>query len=192
MFAQKNAFEAQNFNLIFLKTMIFDLVQSTIRCLNCSWCFKEDNWPLRTIGQQATQHQAIVGNDSGGGDCFLRYCHYYSVCVVLMLFCSLVGRMVLIVFTIYIYQKSGYQNGLLLKNLIHTQIFQETPCFCFFCAKTFRSILLRRFGHWNISAICLTVVLKLATTVFFSLYFQTFWQKWQFFRSFQKRFGLWP
>jgi len=29
--------------------------------------------------------------------------------------------------------------------------------------------------------------------VFFSLYFQTFWPKWfNFFRSFQKRFGLWP
>jgi len=36
-------------------------------------------------------------------------------------------------------------------------------------------------------------VLKLAVTVFFSLYFQTFWRKWlNFIRSFQKHFGLWP
>jgi len=63
---------------------------------------------------------------------------------------------------------------------------------CFF-AETFRSFLLTHFGHWNISVICLTVVLKLTITVFFSLYFQTFWPKWlNFFRSFQKRFGLWP
>jgi len=33
-----------------------------------------------------------------------------------------------------------------------------------FFAKTF-------FGHWNISVICLTVVLKLTITVFFSLHF---------------------
>ena len=53
--------------------------------------------------------------------------------------------------------------------------------------------MLRHFCHWNISVICLTVVLNLAITVFFSLYFQTFWPKWlNFFRSFQKRFGLWP
>jgi len=63
----------------------------------------------------------------------------------------------------------------------------------FFFAETFRSFLLRHFGHWNISVICLTVVLKLTITVFFSLYFETFWPKWlNFFRSFQKRSGLWP
>jgi len=39
----------------------------------------------------------------------------------------------------------------------------------FFFAETFRSFLLRHFGHWNISVICLTVVLKLAVTVFFSV-----------------------
>jgi len=61
------------------------------------------------------------------------------------------------------------------------------------CFETFRSFLLRKFGHWNISVICLTVILKLASTVFFSLCFQTFWPKWlTFFRSFQNHFGLWP
>ena len=34
------------------------------------------------------------------------------------------------------------------------------------------------FFHWNISVICFTAVLQLATTVFFSIYFQTFWPKW--------------
>ena len=54
------------------------------------------------------------------------------------------------------------------------------PRFCFF----FR---------WNISVICLTVLLKLAMKVYFSPCFQTFWSKWlNFFRSFQKRFGVWP
>ena len=39
-------------------------------------------------------------------------------------------------------------------------------------AETFRSIFC-----WDISVICLTVVSKLAVTVFISLYFQTFWPK---------------
>jgi len=34
------------------------------------------------------------------------------------------------------------------------------------------------FFRWNISVICLTVVLKLTLSVFFSLCFQTFWAKW--------------
>jgi len=42
---------------------------------------------------------------------------------------------------------------------------------------------LRHFGHWNISLICLTVLFKLAVTVFFSLYFQTFWPWWLNFSS---------
>jgi len=46
---------------------------------------------------------------------------------------------------------------------------------------------------WDSLVICLTVVLKLAMTVLFILYFQTFRPKWlNFFRSFQKRFGLGP
>jgi len=62
----------------------------------------------------------------------------------------------------------------------------------FLSLKHFIRFLLRHFGHWNISVICLAVVLKLAITVFFSLYLQTFWPKWlNFFQSFQKRFGLW-
>jgi len=36
--------------------------------------------------------------------------------------------------------------------------------------------------YWDISLICLTVVLKLAVAVFISLYFQTFWPKWLTFR----------
>jgi len=57
----------------------------------------------------------------------------------------------------------------------------------------FGHLLVRYFGHWDISVICLTAVSKLAVTVFFSLYFQTFWPKWlNFFRSFQNHFGLWP
>jgi len=41
--------------------------------------------------------------------------------------------------------------------------------------------------RWDISVICLTVVLKLAVTVFISPYFQTFWPNWlNFFRSFKK------
>jgi len=66
-------------------------------------------------------------------------------------------------------------------------------CIWVFFAETFRSFLLRHFGHWNISVTCLTVVLKLAITVFFSLYFQKFGPKWfNFFRPFQKCFSLWP
>jgi len=57
----------------------------------------------------------------------------------------------------------------------------------------FGHFLLIRFGHWNISVICLTVVSKVAVAVFINLYFQIFWPKWlYFFRSFQKCFGLWP
>jgi len=49
------------------------------------------------------------------------------------------------------------------------------------------------FFRWDISVICLTVVLKLAVTVFTSLYFQTFWPKLlNFFQPFRKHFGLWP
>jgi len=56
----------------------------------------------------------------------------------------------------------------------------------------FCRFLLRHFGHWKISVICLTVVLKLTITLFFSMYFLTFWPKWlNFFWSFQKRFSLW-
>jgi len=63
----------------------------------------------------------------------------------------------------------------------------------FFSLRHFGHFLLRYFGHWNISVICLTVVLKLAVTKFFNLCFQTFWPKWlNFFRSFQNHFGLWP
>ena len=48
------------------------------------------------------------------------------------------------------------------------------------------------FFRWNISVICLTVVLKLAIAVFISLYFQTFWPNWlNFVRPFQNIFGLW-
>jgi len=54
-------------------------------------------------------------------------------------------------------------------------------------------VSLRHFGLWDISVICLTVVLKLAVAAFTSLCFQAFWPKWlNFFRSFQKHFGLWP
>jgi len=53
-------------------------------------------------------------------------------------------------------------------------------------------VSLRHFGYWNVSVICLTVVLKLTVTVFFSLYFQTIWPKWfNVFQSFQTHFGLW-
>ena len=38
----------------------------------------------------------------------------------------------------------------------------------FFSLKHFGNFLLRHFGHWNVSIICLTVVLKLAITVLFS------------------------
>ena len=70
---------------------------------------------------------------------------------------------------------------------------QWTLASCFFS--------LRHSGHfcWEIlvtetfSVICLTVVLKLAVTVFISRYFQTFWPKWlNFLRSFQNHSGLWP
>jgi len=50
-----------------------------------------------------------------------------------------------------------------------------------FFAETFRHFLLRQIGHWNISVICLTVVVKLTVTVFISLCFQTFWPKWLLF-----------
>jgi len=48
--------------------------------------------------------------------------------------------------------------------------------------------LLRHFSHfcWDILVICLTVVSKLAITMFISLYFQTFWPKWlNFFSHFK-------
>jgi len=44
-------------------------------------------------------------------------------------------------------------------------------------AEKFRSFFERHFGHWDISVICLTVVLELTLTVFISMYFYTFWPK---------------
>jgi len=62
----------------------------------------------------------------------------------------------------------------------------------FFSLRHLGHFLQRHFGHWNVSVIFLTVVSKIAVTVFISLYFQSFWPKWLiFFRSFQKRFGVW-
>ena len=53
--------------------------------------------------------------------------------------------------------------------------------------------LLRHFGHWTISVSCLTAALILAVTVFFRLYFQTFWLKWlNVFWLFQNHFSQWP
>jgi len=50
-------------------------------------------------------------------------------------------------------------------------------------------VSLRHFGHLSHH----TVALKLAVTVFTSLYIRTEWPNWQKnFRSFQKNFGLWP
>jgi len=61
----------------------------------------------------------------------------------------------------------------------------------FFLLRHFCDFLMWQFGHWNVSVICPTVVLKLAITAFFSLYFQTFWPKWlNFFQSFQNHFHL--
>jgi len=58
---------------------------------------------------------------------------------------------------------------------------------CYFFAEIFRSFFLKHFGHLFHS------LLKLCTTVFFTLYFQTFWLKWlNFFRPFQIRFDPWP
>jgi len=57
-------------------------------------------------------------------------------------------------------------------------IFMTSTSICFFSLKHFGHFLLRHFGHWNISVICFTFVSKLTITVFFSLYFQTFWPKW--------------
>ena len=68
-------------------------------------------------------------------------------------------------------------------NLYVDQFFLQWDISVIF-AETFWS--LTHFGH------CLRVVLKCAATVLFSLYFQTFWPKNNFFRSFQEHFGLWP
>ena len=48
---------------------------------------------------------------------------------------------------------------------------------CFFRWDISVMFLLRPFGHWDISVICLKVVSKFDVTVFISLYFQTFWPK---------------
>jgi len=69
-------------------------------------------------------------------------------------------------------------------------VFQSCVFFHWDISVTF---LLRPFGHWTISVICLTVAFKLTVAVFISIYFQTLWPKWlNFFRSFQKHFGPWP
>ena len=58
---------------------------------------------------------------------------------------------------------------------------------CDFFAETIQSFFAGHFVQWDIWVICLIVVLKLAVTVFISLYFQIFWPKWlNFCRSFQK------
>ena len=55
----------------------------------------------------------------------------------------------------------------------------------------FAHFSLRHFSRWNISVIYLTVVWKLAVTVFISLCYYTFWPKLlNFCRSFQTHFGL--
>jgi len=81
----------------------------------------------------------------------------------------------------------SFRKNIIFKNYIHRLQWNEylekknSTCVhswsvgdCFFFAETFRSFLLRHFGHLNILVICLTVVSKLTITVFFSLYFQTF------------------
>jgi len=45
-------------------------------------------------------------------------------------------------------------------------------------AQKTRTFLLWHFGHWDILVICLTVLSKLAVTVFIRLYFQIFRPKW--------------
>jgi len=70
-------------------------------------------------------------------------------------------------------------------NPFPTKVAACGPRRCFFFAETFWS--LNHFGYLSHSYI------KLTATVFFSLYFQTFWPKWlNFFQSLQKHFGLWP
>jgi len=74
-------------------------------------------------------------------------------------------------------RKDTYVNGALVS--LFAEIFRS------FFAETFWSP--RRFGHLSDSCT------KLAVTVPIGLCFQTFWSKWlNFFRSFQKCFGLWP
>jgi len=46
------------------------------------------------------------------------------------------------------------------------------------------------FFHCDISVIFLTIVLEIAVTVFISLYFQTFWQKWLNFFGYFKMFSV--
>jgi len=51
------------------------------------------------------------------------------------------------------------------------------------------------FFRGDISIICPRIATKLAITMFIGLYFQTFWLNWlnfNFFRSFEKKLGLWP
>ena len=77
-------------------------------------------------------------------------------------------------------------------NLCCDPLFGNPWTWVFLSLKHFGHFLQRHFCHWNVSIIYLTVVSKLPITVFISLYFQTFWPKWHFFRTFRKRFGLWP
>ena len=73
-------------------------------------------------------------------------------------------------------------------NVTRTLVYETLLYNC--CLRFFS---LRHFGHLDISVIRLTVVLKVAITVFISQYFQTSWLKWlNVFRLFQKYFGLWP
>ena len=48
------------------------------------------------------------------------------------------------------------------------------PSSGFFSLRLAVIFLLKHFGHWDVSVICLTVLLKLTVTVFISLYIQTF------------------
>jgi len=72
---------------------------------------------------------------------------------------------------------------------MHTSFYQfgrhERFTAVFFLVETFRSFLLRHFGHLSHSCV------KTHHNSVFSLYFQSFWPKWlNFSRSFKKRFGL--
>ena len=75
---------------------------------------------------------------------------------------------------------------------LNTIFFQALQS-CFFPLRHFGHFLLRHFGHSDISVNCLTVVSKLAITVFFQpIFSETVTEMTYFVQSFHNHFGLRP
>ena len=88
---------------------------------------------------------------------------------------------------------AGLVNDISSKTTAYFKIAPLELCFSECPVGLWLFVTTKLFFRWDISVICLIVVLKLAVTVCIALYFEKLWPNWlNFFRSFKKNFSLWP